>query len=237
MCNKMEQLTKLGEVYCAREQETSTKKCYINLSRRLPLLSRNTNSFEDCIEEWTVITGKPSSDEKKMCLCGHFIEDIYYYKNEKTNKVCQIGSKCCERINIKAIKDYKKSLIKSGSCHVCDTVNKNIETHCNSEGHKKKYKVFIMKFKIKLASLLYEKIFDLKYENEVLSLKFINKKLVNFTEKHIIKQKINEKNFNRYKDYRKCIEPYCIEYISKKEPSWKIRCKRCYISKMNDFKF
>ena len=233
MSINMEELSRIGVVYCARERETSPPRCFINLTRRLPLLSSDNISIEECFEEWTVITGQPESMNKKLCLCGHFIENVYYYKNERTGNICQIGSKCCERINNNVLKEYKKSLIKSGSCHVCDTVNKNIETHINSEGHKKKYKIFMEKFKKTLSNLVIDKICFIEDEKNVLSMKFINSRLNKFIKIHITKQELNEYNYNKYKDMRRCIEPWCFEYISKKEPEWKTRCKTCYIYHKN----
>jgi hypothetical protein len=80
----MEELDKLGHVYCAKNYEKSTKQCSINLKRRLPLISNDKTSFGSCVKEWTYINGQPSSKNKKLInLLKKMRLDSHFFAEEE----------------------------------------------------------------------------------------------------------------------------------------------------------
>jgi hypothetical protein len=83
-------------------------------------------------------------------------------------------------------------------------------------------------FKFKL-DLLYSKISkEYVKEKEMLQLFFIEDLLNKYIRKAATQQKYNIKVDNKYKNFRKCAEDYCSNYISNTDEKWKIRCKHCY---------
>ncbi len=204
----MDEIIKCGNVWRSSRPETDAKKCHLNMSNRLPLLS-SINNYKDCCSEWTSITGHKEGTRKedgnkikdKLCLCGMKISDEYYFMNNKTKNICVMGSVCLIRHNKAVYDKYIESLRKKGTCWICKTKHNNLETHFNSEVHKKQHLKFIKDFKIKLDRIIISKV--VKIENY-------------------------KKRIEMLKTHKKCIEEDCNSFIKKDEPDWKIRCIECY---------
>lgn len=204
----MDQIHKISGVWRSMKQEDDAKKCHINMSKRLPLLSMGEN-YELCCGEWLHISGhneglkdeNGKSIKSSICLCGQKISKTYYFMNNKTKNICVVGSECCKRINASAFKLYNESLKKKGTCWLCNTKHRDLETHFNSVNHKKALGAHQEKFIIKLNILIRKKV-----ENE----------------------KILKEIYEKSKTLNKCVEQFCINFIAKDEPSWKVRCFNCY---------
>jgi hypothetical protein len=205
----MDKIIKENGIWRSIMIESDAKKCHLNMTERLPVLSES-DDYNECTIEWKYINGHKEGlvdeDGKKIkdsvCLCGKEIADQYYFRNDKTGNICIMGSECCKRINNTALTIYKESLKKKGSCWLCFTSHKDLDTHYNSKNHTKKVEEHMKKFNDSINTLLDKKISMMK-EADLYELKL--------------------------KTHRRCIENNCSNFIPIDNPEWKTRCLECYI--------
>ncbi len=255
----MYDIFKVAGIYRARELETNTKKCHINFSERIPLLSKNSE-MASAKNEWLYIIGEKKTKEKPLegelikkdlCLCGMEIDHAYYIINENTKNIAQIGSVCIDRINEAILKRYKKSLHKAGYCDICGVNVKDIERHNEQKTHLSKIQGFrnirenvlgfliINKIKKYKKSLLVPgicylcgNIEDIRNHNEKCDYIHYNKlNSIRENLKRLLESFIKKHTtrVDLLKNNKKCVEFGCNNYISLEEPHWKTRCVKCYI--------
>lgn len=197
----MDDIHKVGGVWKSVKNETDARKCHRHMTDRLPVLSES-NSYELCSKEWTFIAGHKSYEGRQgICLCGMAIEHEYYFMNDITKNVCVMGVECCKRVNKCAVDNYIQSLKSKGICWLCRTNHKDLKTHHKSRNHKEILRKHKEYFELELRSLIRKKLERITTENEY---------------------------YAKLKTHNKCVEVSCSELISKNEPSWMIRCIKCY---------
>ena len=202
----MDQIVKSQGVWKSKDVEMNAKKCHMNMSKRLPLLS-NEKEYANCCNEWTVITGHRigSKNKESICLCGMAIRDEYFFMNNSTKNIVVMGYVCVRRHNKAAYDKYVESLKLKGVCWLCNTKHKDLNTHFNSCNHKIK----VEKLKILTTNILNNMIINKLY--------YINKT-----------KRLAAERIEKLKTHRICIDVPCSNLIDKKEPDWKVRCLDCY---------
>ena len=135
-------------VYRAMYIQREPKRCHINFSSRLPLLSQSSD-INECVHEYETILSSKKIDVPKPCICGMPITNVFLIKNIHNDKIIQLGSECINRINPQIIKNFNKSNIKHGNCDVCSVKGHqlhcdNLAKHLKTKAHMKKLEAFKM---------------------------------------------------------------------------------------------
>lgn len=238
----MEDIIKEGDIYRSRYHEGDPKKCAINFSTRLPLIS-SSSSFELAKKEWTHITYGETNEDGVLCICGMKLKKYYHLMNIYNRNLVQIGSTCVCRIDESLEKDYKNSIKKKGYCDICDSSVKNLDSHLESKSHKAKEEKFKEQRKFVFSLVVHKMINKYKSSQNIRAYCDIcgeyiddikNHNTHNVLSKQSIKTlfyKISRRKINKYIDSleRKCVD--CERKISASEPKWKIRCISCFIKK------
>lgn len=202
----MSGIIKINGVWRSEKVEMDARKCHLNMTNRLPVLS-SSSVYSECCPEWTCITGHKDAETDEngktlrsgICLCGMRIGREFYFMNDVSKNICVMGEVCCKRQNSTAFRKYIESLKKKGHCWVCNTKHQDLGTHYSSISHNVKQIEYLNNFKEVLKKLLQK-----EYK------KFIE----------------NEKKLELLKTHRICVG--CSSLISKEEPNWKVRCLKCY---------
>jgi hypothetical protein len=72
-------------------------------------LSQN-EELEEAKKEW-IFLKEDHSEEKKLCLCNHKLQNIQFYFNKKTHHIVVIGSECSKKFKMKKYFNKFKDLI------------------------------------------------------------------------------------------------------------------------------